>query len=657
MMTTQFIRRIAYSTYETAEGLKEQIALAKRMHCDRVMLFNSRGHIEPAHLDRDEVLRRAVVMRTAAAEFRAAGIGVGVNNLATIGMNFSPPRKHRLPFQNLIDFDGRAFTETFCPLDEEFQRYLEFIYAAWTRVGGDEVWVDDDFRYKDNAAQCFCPLHLAAFGKITARRWSRRDVVEAVTMPGLRPNERALQWGSLQRDGLLAAARAIARGVHGVNAKCRIGFMGIGGSVAFYGSDYLGEVCRILNPSRPPLIRPEYGSMNDESRVGWSAYTPLWASRRAFGKRFLAWPELETWPLTGYNHGPKVVQQKLAWGAVHGFHSSTVSVNSSPSMLKIVERAKEQVRAISAVVEEKGLRPIGVSLELSENCTGLRTGFGPLSLGHLPPILLARLGLPLWPDGGRGRILTGNSPLVRERDLKDFARQGMVVDRPAFDTLCAMGRKDITGGATSRPMGGIPVPERYTDDARNGSAAGKVMSMEMAIVVRPSLEGFDLPASGGFTVLSEFEDSDGTTLSPAAWAREWAGGRLAVLPFDLNEPASANAILNTDRKAQLETCLEWATRAPLPVQVAGACDLAVVYRESAKPKGVVLGLANFALDDANEIVLRLPAFSRKKQVSVQMLDSSSKWRSGTVKVGEDGTLTLKGRFGVPSMEVRLYRLT
>ena len=130
-MRTVFVRRIAFDKYETSEALARSIELIKQMHCDRVMLFDSRGHSEPAHLDPEEAVRRASVMRVAVKAFRDAGIGVGINNLATVGMNFSPPRKHPLPFQNLVDFDGKLFTECFCPLDTGFQDHLAFQFGTW----------------------------------------------------------------------------------------------------------------------------------------------------------------------------------------------------------------------------------------------------------------------------------------------------------------------------------------------------------------------------------------------------------------------------------------------------------------------------------------------------------------------------------------------
>jgi len=649
-MPTEFVLRIIYSAYETPAGLRRYIALAKKAGCDRVMLFNSRGHNEPAHLDREEMVRRGEVMKKAVAAFRAAGFGVGINNLATIGMNFSPPRKHRFPFQNLVDPDGRTYTETFCPLDEEFRDYLAFIYRVCASLGGDEVWVDDDFRYKSGTAQCFCPLHLAEFAKMMGREWTRETLAEALTSPTLLPTGTARQWDALQNHGLFLAAKAIARGAREGNPHIRLAFMGIICNVQLYGAEYQRRIADILSPEKPLLIRPEYGSYSDVDRASWSAYLPLWSSRRSFGDRYQPWPELETWPSTGYNHSRIVAQMKLAWGAVHGFTSSTINVSDNPEYFRILAKAKRQVAAIAETVEDPALTPRGVSVEMGENVTGLRTAPGYPSFQTLPCRLLARVGLPLWPDGGCGRIVCGNAPLVRAKELAGFAREGMILDRPAFDTLAAMGRDDILGSAASAPMGGIPVQERFLEDARNGEAAGKAMSMELAIPVRPLLQGFRLPDLLEFTALTQFMDADGMDLSAGVWTRAWAGGRIAVLPFSLNESASENAIMNRLRKAQLQALLAWLTGAPLPVTVEGAPDLQLVYRHA--PGRIVLGLANFSLDAADRYKLTIPALAGAERVQARVLDSSARRHEATLPV-KDGRLTLGGRFKVPAQEVRL----
>jgi len=655
-METQFVRRIPFSAYETPEALERSIALLKRMQCDRVMLFDSRGHIEPAHLDREEILRRAEVMKRAVRAFREAGIGAGINNLATVGMNFSPPRKRRLPFQNLVDADGHVYTETFCPLDEGLREHMAFQFAAWAGTGADEVWVDDDFRYKTNTAQCFCPLHLEQFARLTGRRWTREELLDAISSPGPVANELARRWGELQLEGLLGLAEAIARGARSANPAIRIAFMGITNNATFYGTEFLKRMRQILTPDRPALVRPEYGAMSDQDRTAWTAYPALWCCRRAFGDDYLAWPELETWPQTTFNHGGTVVQMKLAWGAVHGFFSSTINVNDTPRFVRTVARAKRHVRAITGLLEDASLEPRGVSLEMSENTTSLRPAPAPVTLDSLSAQILGRLGIPLWPDGGCGRILIGNAPLVRGEELAAFAREGMLLDRPAFDVLAAMGRDDILGGARPAPMGGIPVLERFASCPHNGRAARQVLSMELAITVRPSLEGFRLPAEPSFTALTHFEDADGATLSPGVWTREWSGGRLAVLPFSLAEAASANAILNFTRKAQLESLLRWLTGRPLPVTVEGLADLAVVYREEPGAARVVLALANFALDRAEGGHLRIPALAGKGRLRAHILDSASRRHVQMCEAGPDGGIELRGRLAVPPQQVRLVEL-
>src|SRR5262249_6706651 len=83
-MAHAFVLRIGYPWLEPSERLANVLAFTKKAGFDRVMLFNCRGHAEPAHYDREEILRRAPVIAEAARAFRGAGIAVDINNLATI---------------------------------------------------------------------------------------------------------------------------------------------------------------------------------------------------------------------------------------------------------------------------------------------------------------------------------------------------------------------------------------------------------------------------------------------------------------------------------------------------------------------------------------------------------------------------------------------
>jgi len=599
-------------------------------------------------------------MNKASRDFRAAGLGVGVNIHVTLGMNMSPPRKTPLPCHHKVDFDGAVFAETYCPLDEGLQQYLADMYATLARVEGiDNIWIDDDFRYKTKAGQCFCPLHLGELAKDTGRDWTRPELVEALPSTSLVPSDLAVTWGRVQDRGLVACARAIADAVHRAAPNVRIGFMPPSGDVSFYGAECVSEIGRVLNPSKRGLARPEYGAYNDLDRVAWSAYRPTWAMKRAFGDSYEGWPELETWPGTGYNHSARVAQMKLAWGAIHGYVSTTISTaRVDKPMLKAIANAKKQIAQITPFVTSSDWQARGVSLELSENTLGLRTTVDVLTDEKFAARLVGRTGLPLWPEGGCGRILVGNSPLARREDLAQFAREGMILDRDAFAVLEAMGRDDIAGGARLAPRTGYAAAERFTESELNGKAAGLEVSLAGFSPVRESLPMFQLPDSPEFTVLSRFQDQGRQPMGVSLWARQWADGKIVVLPFSLGEPGTEQGFLTAVRKSQVEALLAWLTGSELPARLgfAEAYDVQIVYRQHCAGDRLFLGLANFGLDDATEFSIYLPLLDGASAAEVRVLDSKGKWRSLERPVGAGGRLEVRGPMAVPDQEVRAFEI-
>lgn len=694
-MPTQFVLRVGFPWLETRGGVPAAIEFAKTAHCDRVMLFNCRGHAEPAHYDRKESERRAGVMKGAIKRFRAAKLGVGINNLATVGMNFSPPRFHRLAFQPLVDFDGRVVPECYCPLDPKFLKHVDHLFHTWASLDVDEVWIDDDFRYKTGASQCFCPRHLKAFGKLTGETWTREALLEAITAPSVAPTEMIRQWSEFQNDVLLCAVSCIARAVHRANPRVRVAFMGVNFSVYAYGSDYLRKLCDILSPDRPVLIRPEYGSMNDESRNNWSAYYPAWTCRRVFGEppanatRYVGWPEGEVWPFARFTHSRKVLSLKLAWGAVFGFSSTTLNVlemsdgmmhRDDPGMAEHLAATHKHVTAIGKIAEDTSLIPSGVSLEMPELRVGLRATPAYNDFGNFAPRTLPRLGVPLWPAGDEDavpRVIVSSAALARQDRLSQWARHGLLIDRPAFEMLVALGRDDILGGARAyRPPGNDPAKatlrkgqrvaalERFTDDARNGRAAGRMLSMETAIALRGLFESVRFPrlretGTKEFSVLSWFHDQEDAVFGPAVWAREWEGRRIVVLPFGLQDERAEYAILNWKRQWQLRGALRWLAGGSLPAHVEGMPDVHVVYRASPDGRRVVLSLANFSNDVAQGGRVVVPALARHgvRAVTGRVLASDARWSRFRSRVDTDGGIALSDALTIPSMETRIADFT
>ena len=131
---------------------------------------------------------------------------------------------------------------------------------------------------------------------------------------------------------------------------------------------------------------------------------------------------------------------------------------------------------------------------------------------------------------------------------------------------------------------------------------------------------------------------------------------LVVLPFSLQEIYSENAILNCDRQSQLCSLIEWATQKPLPVRVEGFPDIAVVYRDTADRHRILIGLANFSLDDAEDFALIVPVIPGGTAVVLNALDRGARWRRSPVVAESGGGIRPGKRLIVPAQTVRVVEL-
>ena len=102
-------------------------------------------------------------------------------------------------FQRVVRPNGSSFYRM-CPLDHAFLGYISRACRALAKVEPDFFMVDDDTRLTlgDEAAGCFCPLHLAEFSKRTGRKWTREGLVAALG----KDEELNARWDELIVDSL-----------------------------------------------------------------------------------------------------------------------------------------------------------------------------------------------------------------------------------------------------------------------------------------------------------------------------------------------------------------------------------------------------------------------------------------------------------------------
>ena len=97
---------------------------------------------------------------------------------ATIGHGWTPGRE--TPWQKVVQADGST-TYRFCPLGEDFRRYIAKQLRTLAAAKPDFFIVDDDTKLHGKKIHgCFCPRHLAGFGIRTGQQWTRETLVDAI---------------------------------------------------------------------------------------------------------------------------------------------------------------------------------------------------------------------------------------------------------------------------------------------------------------------------------------------------------------------------------------------------------------------------------------------------------------------------------------------
>ena len=133
-----------------------------------------------------------------------SNIRLGFLIQATIGHGWTPGRA--TPWQKVVQSNGST-TYRFCPLGEDFRRYVEGQLRTLAAAGPDFFMVDDDTKLLGPKIDgCFCPLHLAGFAAKTGHSWSREELVA-----GIEGGDWALaaDWRSYTESTLVDYARLV----------------------------------------------------------------------------------------------------------------------------------------------------------------------------------------------------------------------------------------------------------------------------------------------------------------------------------------------------------------------------------------------------------------------------------------------------------------
>ena len=129
-------------------------------------------------------------------------IACGILLQATMGHGWVPDS--RAPFQKVVTKTGEE-RYIFCPLGDDFLRYVRGQIAQLAATRPDFFMLDDDTRLISGRSGCFCPRHLAEMEARTGRRFTRETLADAVQAD----EATAAAFDTLLKDSILTLARTI----------------------------------------------------------------------------------------------------------------------------------------------------------------------------------------------------------------------------------------------------------------------------------------------------------------------------------------------------------------------------------------------------------------------------------------------------------------
>lgn len=617
--------RIGLPQWETDEAFEKLLALLRghRSVVDEVCLFDTITH--HLYIPLDDYARRMEVAAGRLDAFRRAGIGsAGINVLCTIGhineaWDYMPP----LPFQAMVGHDGRVSTGCACPNTPEMRAYVRAKYEMAARARPDFIWVDDDIRMHQHGVAwgCFCPTCLAMFAARAGRSYTREELVEAFDVPGqggVRELWVAQNIASI--EALLAECRdAIRR----VDARIVTGLMTAGPEWTTYSGMALSRWFTALDAAK---ARPGGGFYDDDVPGAM-----LWKTLSC-GRQVAPLPktvadrqyELENFPYLRLKKSATAVVDECSLALAHGLNGIAFNMLG---MTPDIEDSLPWVQAIPAVrpvwerwvAHAAGLPAVGLWPAWSSGLMARRVvRTGESWLGWTPhhdinvSNVLGEIGLPLVAEeSGCGVVLCGRlAEMFSDAELKAMLAGGVLMDGVALDVLTERGLGHLTGVKLARRLDN-GLRERFTDDALNGRAAGKLRDARIEFWGDAKGRGDVLePATAGVRVITTIEDYFSRTRGPGMTAFEnELGGRVVVMGY-----APWIFLHSVGKRLQLQNVADWISRDTMPVRVEEPVRLIPVARVAADRRRGAVMLLNAGMDEIGEVNVHVRLAVRRARV-------------------------------------------
>lgn len=599
--------RISVAQWMPENRYRELLALFERYKgvTDEITFFTSFTH---PPLPLEEMQRRCAILAQRIPQAQALGYRAGINVLGTMGHHEENlPNSLAADFTRVTDADGNVSRGSFCPLDPQFQEYVEQIYRVVAEANPDYIWVDDDVRLAGHMPvfeTCFCDRCVAQFSQITGTSYTRASLKEALHAG---PPEARLAvrkaWLANNRAKIAGLLSLVERTVHQVRPGLPLGFMT--GERYYEGYDFDNWARALAGPAGAPVgWRPGGGYYEDTVTSG------LTGKSHEIGRQISLLPsdvatiqsEIENFP---YHRLKKAAHITVLEAASHmgagctGAAFNVLSGNDEPldEFEPLVARIHAARPLYDLAAKHLGrAHPVGLHAAWNKDAWAV----ADLGMLGLAPQLW-EIGLPAAysPQGAAVTLLfTQSVAAMSDEALRRTLSAGVYMDAETLAAINGRGFGHLTGVTVEQALHEDCI-EELTDHPLNGPFAGRQRDCRQSFYHQP---GHVLkPAHPQMQTLARLVDYGGQEQAATSMAlfENELGGRVVVCGY---YPWSF--LHNLSKSSQMKSVMRWLSRDQLPAYV-GSFHKVNLWARPAADGPLAVALVNSSFDAAEQLELVL----------------------------------------------------
>ena len=554
-------------------------------------------------------------------------------------------------FQSIIREDGSIVKDSPCPLDQNYRDNFSNYIATVVQIAR-PFWInfEDDYHLSKG---CFCPMHLAEFGKRQNRYYSRKELVTILHANTAESFRLQHAWGELKRDSLAGLATSVREKVDQIAPETRLCLCQ---NVA--GNEQDGNcteaVTQAFAGNTRPVVRVQGTSYFSDNPldIPQSIFNCLY-QKQNLPSNFELIHEADSFPHTRFFMSASKLKSLMMAAFTYGLDDSLLYAT------QYLENPLEE-EGYCKMFKNESNRFSALKLAVM-NCRidGCEVFRKPGKSSNWAAIT-GRLGIPHTSLGGKVKLVTGDIiEGMSEHDITNLLQGSVFLDGFAAYQLSKKGFSKLIGAEISireeailPPFyEGIRNPENY-ENIKNRM----MYNYDWAFNSENKNSFYQINQFIDAEVITDFLDSKNQPSHPGIIRFEnKLGGRIAIMAFNLNDSYTCSrsiAIFNYSKKEIIRQLIEWLGKESLPVFIKDSPNIFCIFNRSKLNNYAIVTVINLCSDTFDDITLDIaPEWINSR---LELMNNNGEW--GRVAI-EMKNRTIKIKTALTLMEPVILKFT